>query len=224
MHLLYFYINICLFYFTWFIWQFELLKAISDHKFPKTQQPIKYMDQPQPQIHLIGCSTPVARWPGRRLWCNKQRQTTYWRSFCMKQWKQNTDCTIENLIFTPNVHLPHCRILSKQEVEILISKTLIFHRNLMCVQGHAPSRYKRFRVPINLQHMIRGTQQPPPSLLHFYAYDSFRANYKANNTAPLHTVQPSATWCGSFPRLLFIGNDTGEMSAKCSAVNLRSSM
>lgn len=94
----------------------------------------------------------------------------------------------------------------------------------MCFQGHAPSRYKRFRVLINLLHMIRGTQQSPPSLLHFYAYDSFRANYKAKNKALLHIVQPSATWGGSFPRLLFIRNDTGEMSAKCSAVNLQSSM
>lgn len=86
----------------------------------------------------------------------------------------------------------------------------------MCIQGHALSHYDRFKAPINLQHRVRGTPQPPLSLLHFYVYDSFKTNYKANNTAMLQNM--------ASPRLLFIMKDMGEMSAKRSAVTFQSSM
>lgn len=88
--------------------------------------------------------------------------------------------------FTLYAYLPSLKPITatvlKEEVKIFIRKPSIFHRNLMCIQGRAPSGYKRCRFPVNLQHMMGRTQPPPPSLLHFNAYDSFRANYKANNT------------------------------------------
>lgn len=58
----------------------------------------------------------------------------------------------------------------------------------MCIQGHGLSHCKRFKASINPVHTARGIQQPPPSLLHFYVYDSFRANYTTNNMALLQST------------------------------------
>lgn len=86
----------------------------------------------------------------------------------------------------------------------------------MSIQGHAVSHYDRFKAPINLQHIVRGRPQPPLSLLHFNVYDSFKTNYKANNTAVLQNM--------ASPCLLFIMKDMGEMTAKRSAVTFQSSV
>jgi len=69
--------------------------------------------------------------------------------------------------------------------------------------------------------MAMGTQLPLPRLLNFYVHDSFKTSFMANST--LQSVAEDYLWL-QLSKLLFIENDTSEMSANCSVIHLQSSM